>query len=338
MQTFLIPLDLVFVPNDYSGKKYDMPFCNNEYIPLSASLPSNVSIPSWKNFQLFNSNIPRVDAYDRDRLIVKEDLGLVLSAKAAGKSWIHAKADDDVIRRWESRDPSALKEIVQRTGRTRFYKPVYHEAFRKAKVSRPLPVRLDRFRRLMGPMGAGLTGLDIGCNMAFMTHHMVRQGFDMTAIDFDKQHLEVAECLTKTYGLSAKIIETQFDSFNPETSYDVVFALTVLYHIFFRQDNIDPKDAARKAGSLSKSVLFWESGDQPEKEKELLLNFGGFDCYRTLGPTQGTGLDRELGFFCKSSTDLSGWLLKRYEELDLQWIVGNPIDHYDANKLNEPGL
>ena len=79
-----------------------------------------------------------------------------------------------------------------------------------------------------------------------MTHHMERQGVSMTSIDFNTHHLEVAECLTKTYGLSAKFIETQFDAFNPEAVYDVVLALTVLYHIFFRQGKNNPKEAARK--------------------------------------------------------------------------------------------
>lgn len=322
MKKIMIPVDLVFVPVECSGIKCNEPFCKNEYIPITACKISQTAVPLWKKMQLTDSSLPRVVAYDRDRLIVLEDIELIASAKETGKAWLYAKAEEDVINKWENRDSSALNEIVLRTGRTRFYKPVYLEAFRKAKISRPVPVRLDRFRRLMGPMGAGLTGLDIGCNIGFMTHHMERLGFSMTAIDLDKNHLEVAECLTKTYGLAAKFIETQFDVFNPEAEYDVVFALTVLYHIFFRQDKMDPKDAARKVGSHTKSVLFWESGDQNEKEKDLLLTHGGFDTYRTLGPTQGTGLDRELGFFCKSNTELSRWLLKRYDEVGVDWIIG----------------
>lgn len=275
----------------------------------------------WKRILSTNSNIPRVAAYDKDRLIIKENFEAVISAKSAGKSWIYASADDKVIQQWQARSPSALQEIVRRSNRTGFYKPVYLEAFRKAKISRPKPVRLDRFRRLLGPIGKGLTGLDIGCNIAFMTHHMERQGFSMTAIDFDKHHLEVARCLTSTYGLSTSLLETQFDLFEPSEGYDVVFALTVLYHIFFRQGKVEPKDAAQKVGNLTKSVLFWESGDQPEKEKELLLKYGGFDCYKTLGPTTGTGLDRELGFFCKD-TELSNLLIGRYNNLGVKWITG----------------
>lgn len=321
MNKILIPIDLVFIPADSNSS---MNLNYNKYVPLLSYPITKEVKPFFKRLKIFNSNYPVVDYYDSDRLIVLNDYTLFVEAKNSGKDWIYASANNEVIKKWKDRNPSMLKEIVSRTGRDAFYNPVYLEDFRKSKVSRPNSIRLDRFRRLMGPVGKNLTGLDIGCNMGYMTHHMARMGFFMTAIDFDKYHLEVADCLTNTYGLSAQLVETHFDTFCPKSNFDVVFALTVLYHIFFRQNKIDPIEASKKVGSFTKSVLFWESGDQPEKEKDLLLNYGGFDSFRTLGLTSGTGIKRELGLFCKN-TELSQWLLSRYDELGAEWIIGNTL-------------
>ena len=155
MKKVLIPIDLVFVPVEYADQKDDKQLCQNSYVPITVCMKKRCSIPFWRRINFSDSNLPRLDAYDRDRLIVKNDFEIVASAKAAGKAWIYAKAEEEVIEKWKNRDPSLLKRIVSKSGRTKFYNPVYLEAFRKSKTSRPIPVRLDRFRRLVG-WGQGL--------------------------------------------------------------------------------------------------------------------------------------------------------------------------------------
>lgn len=97
MRKFFIPLDLVFVPVEHSEYKYDESFCKNKFISISACLKSKHETSFWNRLQLIDSKLPIIDAYDRDRLIIKNDFNLVASLKMSGKSWIYAQGEEDVI-------------------------------------------------------------------------------------------------------------------------------------------------------------------------------------------------------------------------------------------------
>lgn len=256
---------------------------------------------------------PIIRDLNRDRLIVSEGIEVCCIAKTLRKTWIRVRMSKEIYRKWDNRPTDRLQDVISRTHRNAFYNPIMHKDFRKVKISRPDSTRLDRIRIILGPIGEGLTGLDIGCNMGYMSHHLQRQGFEMTGLDFDEYHLLLAKALNETYSLTANFVKSGFNEFNPDKEYDIVLAFTVLYHIFFRQKDMNPIDIAKKVGSLAKSALFWESGDQPEKEKKLILSNSGLTKYLSLGTTKGTGLKRELGIFLRPDTALSRTLLARYK-------------------------
>jgi SAM-dependent methyltransferase len=258
--------------------------------------------------------MPLVSVLDRDRLILSEGVDSACRAKAAGRRWIRVQMPQSVFRQWKSRPIDRLRAVVRETRRREFYNPVFHPEFRKARTSRPESVRLDRISRGLATLGEGLRGLDIGCNMGYMTHALERLGLKMTAIDFDEYHLAVAEALSETYGLSPRFVRCQFQDFDAPESFDITLALSSLYHMFFTQNPERPQKVAERVGQLTRHALFWESGDQPEREIDLIRTHSGLSEYRSLGATQGTGKIRELGVFLRPGTDISRALASRYRE------------------------
>jgi SAM-dependent methyltransferase len=227
---------------------------------------------------------------------------------------------EEVHAKWVARDTRCLDDIVARTGRRVFYNPIDHPAYRKTRVARRDSVRLDRMRLLLGSIGPGLCGLDIGCNMGYTSHHLRRQGFCMTGVDCDEDHLAVAEALNATYGLDVKFVHCYFRQFEAQGPFDITVALTVLYHMFYRQQEQSVPEAARmdkiaalqKVDALTRHALLWESGPDPECEIEFIRSNSGLSDYYSLGATHGTGKRRELGVFMRPNTDLSDYLKRRH--------------------------
>lgn len=255
---------------------------------------------------------PVVSGLSLDRLVVSGGLVRCHLARAWGKTWIRMILTDDVCSQWDSRSVAKLSSISDIRNRS-FYSPIYHEEFRRASECRPDAVRLDRIRRLLGPLGEGLNCCDIGCNMGWMSHHLQRQGFSVTGIDYDEKHLAVAWALNETYGLDVQFHNCFFTVFEPDHEFDVTLALTVLYHMFFRQDEqaippsvrMDPHAVVSKIDSMTKHALIWESGDDPEREKDIILSHSKLTCYLSLGPTKGTGKRRELGVFLRPGSTIA---------------------------------
>lgn len=265
--------------------------------------------------------MPTVVGIDRDRLIVGEGIDACCLAKWLGRRWIRARMSGEVLEQWDGRSVLALDAAVRDSGRTGFYTPVYHEKYRKAVVGRPDSVRLDLIRRLLGPLGEGCRCLDIGCNMGGMSHHLQRQGFQVTAIDYDDEHLAVARALNETYGLDVQFVKTYFGNFNTSEEYDVTLALTVLYHVFYRQEEqhvplssrVHAKEAMEKIDRLTRHALIWESGPDPAAEISLIRSHSGLTEYCSLGRTKGTGKRREMGVFLRPGTQVSHFVRSQYE-------------------------
>jgi SAM-dependent methyltransferase len=263
---------------------------------------------------------PIISDLQNDCLIVQDGIELCCLSKALGKSWVKVSMPEDVHARWLARSTDDLDNAVVRFSRKSFYNPVEHPAYRKAKIGRPDSIRLDRIRKLLGPIGPGLCGLDIGCNMGYTSHHLQRQGFRMTGIDYDENHLAVARALTTTYGLDVRFENCYFRQFQTDKPFDVVVALTVLYHMFYRQEEQDIPECSRmdkgavmkKLDALTRHALLWESGPDPGREIDFIRSNSGLTDYYSLGPTQGTGKKRELGVFLRPDSSLNDYLKKRH--------------------------
>jgi SAM-dependent methyltransferase len=270
----------------------------------------------WNPF----SHRPIISDIQNDCLIVQDGLELCCLEKTLGKSWIKVSMPEDVHARWLARSTEDLDDVVVRTARKVFYNPIDHPACRKAKIARRDSIRLDRIRQLLGPIGLGLRGLDIGCNMGYTSHHLQRQGFRMTGIDYDENHLAIAKALNTTYGLDVQFQNCYFRQFQANHPFDIVVALTVLYHMFYRQEEHDIPECGRmdktavleKIDALTQHALLWESGPDPEQEINFIRSNCGLSEYYSLGPTQGTSKKRELGVFLRPDSSFTDYVRRQY--------------------------
>ena len=263
--------------------------------------------------------IPCVAHLNRDRLVLdSSDIEIAALAKAMDRRWLRVKMPHRVCRAWDERSTTSLERVVRDTRRKGFYNPVLHPRFRRARISRPDSTRLDRIRRLLGSVGPGLLGLDIGCNMGYWCHMLARQGFTMTGIDFDQKHLAVAATLNETYRLSVEFVSCSISEYPVSQHYDFVMLLTVLYHALAR-DRSEAIRMVEKIDKLTPAVLLWESGDNPDQEINLLRRHSALTTYLPLGETFGTGKSRRLGAFLRPGVPLT-------ETLRANWVAefGHP--------------
>jgi len=326
VQTRLLPLDLVFAPAETNDSAYSANSIaasgvrEPPLLPLACHSHSSRARPSHRVsawLRLWRQK-PVVSDLSRDRLVVSEGLVRCRLARACGKTWMRMLLTDDICSQWDSRPVTRLSSIDGICKRV-FYNPVYHEKFRRARVCRDA-VRLDRIRRLLGPLGEGLNCCDIGCNMGWMSHHLQRQGFSVTGVDYDEKHLAVAWALNETYGLDVQFHNCYFAAFEADHGFDVTLALTVLYHMFWRYDEepippsarMDPHAVVSKLDSMTKHALIWESGDDPGREKDIILSHSKLTRYVALGPTKGTGKHRELGVFLRPGSMIAERLTEHY--------------------------
>ncbi len=312
MQSRLVPVDLLFVPGESASETSGVPL-----LPIVSHAPVIARWRAWIGSlrSLPLRKRPAVCRLTRDCLVLESGLKEACLAKALGRRWIRVDMPSGVCELWDSRSTRRLDAVVRETGRKEFYNPVLHARYRRARVSRPDSVRLDRIRRLLGDCGEGLRGLDIGCNMGYMSHMLQRQGFRMTGVDLNPHHLEVARALNDTYSLSVKFFQGRFEELEPSNGYDIVIMLTVLYHTLRRSEAQAARMVSRLDG-LDPQALFWESGgleDQPEREIDFIRERSGLTDYLSLGRTFGTKKRRELGVFLRPSTTLCGRFLERYK-------------------------
>ena len=199
---------------------------------------------------------------------------------------------------WGAGVTQALRdEIFTSDGTRLLYTPVLLSDFLGLPSERDGygPSRLDLFLRHLGDHRlAGSPVLDIGCNTGFYAQHFAREGARVTGIEPDPRHARLARLLNQAYGLTWTLREETFEDAALEP-HDVGILLSVFYH--FAKD---PQVRARflqKVDATVKRFLFWESGAEPEQERQWILEGTGFKRYRQLGQTWGTGKARELGVF-----------------------------------------
>jgi SAM-dependent methyltransferase len=280
-------------------------------------LDRDAHLAEWKRkarWSRWTSSSPRptIASIDRDRLLLASGVEQACLSKAVDSRWMWVDMPDEVASLWDRRSVDALNLVVRETGRKKFYNPVLHEEYRRARIVRPDSIRIDRIRRLFGPDGPGLRGLDIGCNMGYMAHMLHRHGVDMMGVDLAEGHLSVARALNITYGLDTKFVNSRFQQLEATADFPIVVFLTVMYHALNRSHN-EAVGMIERIEQFGPSVLIWESGSDPALEIDLILKHSGLSAYLPLGQTRATGKDRELGVFVRPGTALSESLEARYK-------------------------
>jgi hypothetical protein len=118
--------------------------------------------------------------------------------------------------------------------------------------------------------------------------------------------------LDETYSLGVEFKNCRFEDLPHRDGYDIAIMLTVFYHTLRRNESASA-DMIAKLDALAPQALFWESGDEPQREIDFIRTHSGLTEYLSLGPTFGTSLHREMGVFLRPSTPLCDNFQKRYQ-------------------------
>jgi hypothetical protein len=111
---------------------------------------------------------------------------------------------------------------------------------------------------------------------------------------------EIAKRLNKL--LYCPSITPLLGEFN-DVKLDGKFHITNLLTVFYPLVNTKAgEEFLKKVDDVTDEMIIWESGDEPQKEIEYILNHTSFTVYEKITETYGTGKVRELGAFRKISS------------------------------------
>lgn len=258
--------------------------------------------------RLFHRELPIIARHERDRLILQSGNLRCCEAKVRNEEWIDVLMPLHVAMTWDARSTAELDTIVRKQKRDQFYTPVLHERYRNVKVSRKGVRRLDMIRGFIGPTHKRITALDIGCNTGFYSFHLFRQGFQVTAIDVDEGHFEVANALQHLYGTDVEFQLVPMQELNATNRFDFALGMSVFWHMLgwgAYPQSITPQQLGNTLDRLVEHALFWEGGKRCTDEIALIKQHSGLKYFTHLGTTHATGIEnREFGVFTRQTPDL----------------------------------
>ncbi|GIO89959.1 class I SAM-dependent methyltransferase [Paenibacillus lactis] len=201
---------------------------------------------------------------------------------------------------WLNADQAeAVRVTIQDQQRQLIYTPILHPDFYfwSSERDHVYPTRLDYMMRYLGLSSLrGARVVDIGCNIGYHARCFTREGAVVTGVEHDADHCRMLKELNDLEHTHFQWIQESFENASVG-SYDIGIMLTVFYHVMKNEEVC--RAFLDKLDQSVEQLLFWESGDDPQKEKRLILEHTGFTRYEKLAGTFGTGKLRELGVFQK---------------------------------------
>lgn len=145
---------------------------------------------------------------------------------------------------------------------------------------------------------AGKKMIDIGSYYGFLSRFFRRLGAEVTSVEYVREAFEAGRLFNRL--LHCGDVESIFggaQDLNRPNEFEFAVMLTVLY---WHLDNEIGVKLIQAVDRMTTGFLIWESGDQPEKEKQFIFSHSGFSYYEKIRNTVGTGKIRELGVFYKN--------------------------------------
>ena len=183
---------------------------------------------------------------------------------------------------------------------TDVYGSVLHPSFYNYSTLRDnvYPTRIESaYKALRGYQLKGKNLIDIGCNCGYNSRMFAREGANVTAVEMDKNTLELAKAISELENTKVNYIYGKFEDISIDEKFDIALLMTVLYWYLETPEILNA--FFDRLNTMISEMIIWESGDQPELEKELIIKNTKFKNYTKLSFTVGTGKLREFGIFTK---------------------------------------
>lgn len=280
--------------------------------------PSNNDWERWmeeernyfKHFSLnsgFNNSnsksLPKVGWDGEGRFIVQDSLRSVIYSISKNYSKILCSMSKAEYEKWINRDKLDACLYAINEGNLSFvYTPIPHPAFYNFPCKREEcgKTRLLTICEYLYKNNIDIKGkrvLDVGSYVCYFSQHMYRMGADVTAIEIDKTSYCLADNLNKLlYCDGINHLNCGIQEIDKSVKYDITFLFTVLYWHLHTELALE---IIKTIDSVTKDILFWESGNESEFEKNWILEHSSFIRYEKICNTFGTGKFRELGVFLR---------------------------------------
>lgn len=255
----------------------------------------------WENREDNKCDIPLIERIDRGRFIIKSHLDQVIFYVAKGYHRIYCRLAQSDFINWDKPELiSAVWKAIMRQKISCVYTPILYPAFywfqcRRESYGHSRLMRICRYFVEKGILLNGKKVLDAGAYVGYFAQHMYRMGADVTAVEFDADNYELLRTINPLIGCDdIKALNIGIQEMNEDEHYDVTILLTVLYWHLDTELGLKLMD---KIDKLTKDILLWESGNEPEREKQWIFDHSSFNAYEKISDTFGTQKLREMGVF-----------------------------------------
>lgn len=255
------------------------------------------------DFNKINESLPKVYWDEKGYFVVQRLLRYVIYNIAKGNSKVLCVVSKDDYEKWINRDMiDACFEAINEGNLSFVYTPIPHPAFFDFPCKRDEcgKTRLITICEYLYKNNIDIKDkriLDAGSYVCYFSQHMHRMGANITAVEFDTTSYDLAEKLNKLLFCNGiNHINCGVQEIDKSIKYDITFLLTVLYWHLHTELAFE---IIKTIDSVTKGILFWESGNEIEFEKQWILKNSTFNYYEKICNTFGTGKLRELGVFSR---------------------------------------
>lgn len=201
--------------------------------------------------------------------------------------------------KWLNTDKARkVYDLINKQNRFEFYQPILNPYFVDIRSYRE-DFTKSRLHHILEYFGnrrfAGKKVIDIGACLGYFGQMFARLGAAVTMIEYDPVHYELLCELNKLMRVSCKNIKLPFECFDTDERFDIAIMLTVFYP--YLKDGKVKKEFLNRLDKYVSTALIWESGDEIEMEKDVIIQNTKFKYFKHLCYTFGTGKIRELGVF-----------------------------------------
>lgn len=139
--------------------------------------------------------------------------------------------------------------------------------------------------------------IELGSFFSYFAQAFSRLGSEVTTVEVLPESYELGKLLNELlYCPNIHTICSDIELLPANGQYDILLELTVIYPYIHTEKG---DRMMMKIDRLTKSMMIWESGDDPKGERQYIMERTSFIRYEKIADTFGTGKVRELGIFYK---------------------------------------